>query len=199
MKLSRTALTLLVAAAVSVPAGAADTFVVDTAHTEIGFTVSHMVLSKVKGKFTDFEGTITHDPDDMTKSSVELTIQAASIDTNNDERDTHLRSPDFFDVDQNPLITFKSTEVAERGDGWVASGPFTMHGVTRQVELPFTITGIITDPWGNRRMGVEVEPFTLDRTDYGVSWSKTLDTGGLMVGHEVLVELSVQAIEKKAD
>ena len=199
MKIRTLAAAVLLTLALGATASAADTFVIDGAHTEIGFSISHMVISKVKGKFTDFAGTITYDADNVGASSVELTIQTASIDTNNADRDAHLRNPDFFDADKHPTITFKSSRVATRDGGFVASGKLLMHGVTREVELPFTITGVITDPWGNTRMGVEVEPFTIDRTDFNVSWSKTLDTGGLMVGHEVLIEIHVEAIEKKAD
>lgn len=199
MRLHRLALAGLALAALVPPAVAADTFTFDTSHTTVGFAVKHMVISTVKGRFNDFSGTIMYDPQDVTKSSVEVTIKTASVDTGNADRDKHLRSADFFDAEKYPEITFKSTRVEKRGNGYVAHGPLTMHGVTKEVELPFTVTGVINDPWGNIRLGAEVEPVKVNRQDFGVSWSKALDSGGLVVSDDVALELSVEAVKKKAE
>lgn len=199
MRLHRLALAGLALAALVPPAVAADTFNFDTSHTNVGFAVKHMVISTVKGRFNEFSGVITYDPQDVTKSSVEVTIKTASIDTGNADRDKHLKSADFFDAEKYPEITFKSTRVEKRGSGYVAHGPLTMRGVTKEVELPFTVTGVINDPWGNTRLGAEVEPVKVNRQDFGVSWSKALDSGGLVVSDEVSLELAVEAVKKKAE
>lgn len=190
--LIRSALILL-ATVLAIPAAAAD-FAIDTTHSSVDFKVGHMMVSKVRGSFDDFEGTIHLDPDDMTGSSVEVVIDVASIDTADEKRDEHLRSPDFFDAANHPKMTFSSTSVKKSGSGWVAVGDLTIRGTTRQVELPFEINGPITDPWGNQRIGVEIEPISVDRRDFGLTWSKVLETGGLLVGNEVEIELAVEAV-----
>jgi polyisoprenoid-binding protein YceI len=199
MRISRLAFVGLALAALASPAAAAEVFTFDTSHTTVGFAVKHMVISTVKGRFDDFSGTVTYDPQDVTKSSVEVAIKTASIDTGNADRDKHLKSADFFDAEKYPEITFKSTRIEKRGNGYVAYGPLTMRGVTKEVELPFTITGVINDPWGNTRIGAEVEPVKVNRQEFGISWSKTLDGGGLVVSDDVTLELSVQAVKKKAE
>jgi polyisoprenoid-binding protein YceI len=156
-----------------------------------------MVVSTVRGSFGVFEGTISVDSEDLAKSSVEVKIDAASIDTANEQRDNHLRSADFFDVENHPEITFKSGSIKQVGDGFVAVGNLTIRGNTRLVELPFTVKGPIDDPWGNRRIGVQIEPITIDRKEFGLMWSKALETGGLVVGDEVTIELAVAAVSPK--
>jgi len=180
------------------PAVAADVFTIDPTHSNVGFKVTHMMVSKVRGGFTDFRGTIRLDADDMSRSSVEVTIRTASIDTGNPDRDTHLRSADFLDADQYPEITFASTRVEKNADGsgYVAHGELTVRGVTRDLSLKFSINGPVADPWGNRRIGIEIQPITINRQDYGVSWSKTLDTGGLVVSDQVTLDLAVEATHK---
>ncbi len=192
----RTLSTALIALALALPAGAAD-FAVDTVHSSVGFKVSHMVVAKTRGSFPAFTGTIRLDEQDLAKSSVEVSIDVTSIDTANEDRDKHLRSADFFDVDQHPTMSFKSTRVEKKGDGFVAHGELTMKGVTKPVALPFTLSGPIDDPWGNRRLGVSVEPVVLNRQDFGLTWSKAMEAGGLMVGNEVTVEIELEAIEAK--
>lgn len=191
--------TVVAAVAVASPILAADTYTIDVAHSEIGFAVKHMVISTVTGKFTDLEGTIIYDAENPTNSSVAVTIKASSIDTNNDTRDKHLRSEDFFAVDTYPDITFKSTRITSSDSGLVAHGPLTMHGVTKEIALPFSITGVIKDPWGNTRLGVDIEPIELDRTAFGISWSKTLDGGGLVVSNTVTVKLGIEAVKQKEE
>ncbi len=175
---------------------AADTFTIDPVHSSVGFSVKHMVVSNVKGQFNDFAGTITYDEKDIAKWSVQVTIKAASIDTRDDKRNTHLKSPDFLDVEKYPEITFKSTKIEKSGDGYVATGNLTMHGVTKEIKIPFTLAGVITDPMGNVRLGVSALT-SLNRQDYGVSWSKKLDNGGLIAGDEVAIDLEVEAVKPK--
>jgi len=175
---------------------AADTYQIDPVHTHIGFAVRHLVINNVKGEFTDYSGTIVYDESDITNSSVEVTIKAASINTGNAKRDADLRSPNFFDVEKYPLITFKSKRVEKKGDGYRLVGDLTMHGVTREVAMPFKILGKIKDPWGNTRIGAEAS-LTLDRRDYGLKYAKKIDAGGLIVGNEVKIELNVEAVKQK--
>ena len=185
---------LLGAAALPV---AANEFTIDSVHSSVGFSVDHMVVSTVRGSFGDFGGRIYLDGEDLTKSSVEVSIEAASIDTANEQRDDHLRSSDFFDVENHPKIVFKSGSIKKDGDRYVAVGNLTIRGNTRLVELPFAVKGPIDDPWGNRRIGVQIDPITIDRKEFGLMWSKALETGGLVVGDEVTIELAVAAVSPK--
>lgn len=175
---------------------AADKYNIDASHSHIGFKVSHMVISKVSGTFHDVSGTLMYDEAEPTKSTVDITIAVESIDTDNKDRDDHLRNEDFFDVAEFPSITFKSKEIRKTDDGFVAVGDFTIKDKTHKIELPFVITGQITDPWGNERIGVEAET-EIDRTNYGLTWNKTLDKGGLVVGNDVEIEISVEFIKAK--
>jgi polyisoprenoid-binding protein YceI len=174
-------------------ATAADQYAIDGAHTTVGFNVAHMVVSRVHGTFNDVAGTVTYDPADLTRSSVAVTIKAASIDTRHDGRDEHLRSADFLDAAQFPELTFQSTRIEHNGDALVAVGNLTIHGVTKDVRLPFRLTGPIQDPMGKTRLGVEAE-VTLSRRDFGIVWSKVMDGGGLVVGDDVRVIISAEAI-----
>jgi polyisoprenoid-binding protein YceI len=181
------------------PPAAADagTYEIDPAHTTIGFSVRHLAINNVPGRFREFNGTIQYDQQNVTKSSVAFTAKAASIDTGVEQRDTHLRSADFFDVAHHPEITFKSTRVEKKGENdFIAYGDFTLRGVTKQVALPFKLYGAIKDPWGKMRVGVEAG-LTINRQDYGVSWSQQLDNGGLVVGNDVKVSLFVEAVKQE--
>ncbi len=187
---------LAAALAVAAPALAADTYQFDKSHTTVGFTVRHIVTN-VGGKFQDFAGSIQVDKARPESSSVEFTIQAASIDTNEPKRDEHLKSPDFFDVANNPTITFKSTSVKPTGkDAFEVTGNLTMRGVTKQVTLPVSFLGEGKDPWGNEKIGFELST-VLNRKDYGINWNKTLDAGGVLVADEVKVQISVEANKVK--
>jgi polyisoprenoid-binding protein YceI len=186
---------LLVLLAFAGTALSADTYKIDTVHSYVGFSVRHMVLANVKGEFTDFSGTIVYDEADITKSSVEVTIKAASINTGNEKRDADLRSENFFEVEKYPLITFKSKRIEKKGDGYVMVGDLTMHGVTREVSFPFKFLGKIKDPWGNTRIGAEAS-LVIDRRDFGLKYDKRLDAGGLVVGNEVKIELNVEAVKQ---
>lgn len=165
---------------------------IDRSHSEIAFQVRHL-LSKVRGRFTEFAGTVEFDGDRPENSRIEVVVQAASIDTAEPDRDRHLRSADFFDVDTYPTLTFRSVSVTPRGgDRYDVAGDLTIHGVTRPVVLQASLLGSMRDPWGSERFGFEGD-ITLDRKDFGLSWNAALETGGFLVGDEVKVTFSVQA------
>jgi polyisoprenoid-binding protein YceI len=197
MTLSRAVTVVLVVLAGLAPAWGADEFVIDPVHSSIEFSVRHMMVTNVRGRFREFSGTIFYDEKDITKSSVRVTIKTASIDTGNADRDAHLRSPDFFDAAKYPEITFASTRIEKRGDDYVCIGTLTIRGVSREVAIPFRILGVVKDQRGNTRLGVEAG-LTINRLDYGVSWSRALEGGGLVVGNDVKIELNVQAIKRAA-
>ncbi len=173
------------------------TYVIDPAHTTIGFSVRHLVINTVPGRFREFNGTIQYDPQNLTNSSVTFTAKSNSIDTGIEPRDKHLRSADFFDAERYPEITFKSTRIEKKGkDDFIAHGDFTLHGVTKTVALPFKLYGAIKDPWGKMRIGVEAG-LTINRQDYGVAWSQKLDNGGLVVANDVKIALFVEAVKQE--
>jgi polyisoprenoid-binding protein YceI len=176
-------------------ATATRTFQIDKSHSEAAFQVRHLI-SKVRGRFTDFDGAIAFDEAEPQRSTVSFTIQAGSIDTGVGDRDAHLRSTDFFAVDQYPTITFRSTAIAPKGnDEFLVTGDLTMRGVTRQVVIPVSYLGAAVDPWGNQKIAFEGE-VSLNRKDYGLTWNAALETGGFLVGDDVKVSLSVQAAGK---
>jgi polyisoprenoid-binding protein YceI len=174
-----------------------DTFAIDKSHSEALFTVRHLI-TRVRGHFKEFEGTIEFDRARPEHSSVQFTIYAGSIDTNEVNRDTHLRSADFFDVEQFPTITFVSTRVTPSGsNGYDVAGTLSIHGVSQSVVLPVIFTGLARDPWGNERAGFESE-LTINRKDYGLNWNTALEAGGFLVGDEVRITLSIQAVAARA-
>ena len=185
-------LTVLVAA---LPALAADTYNFDKAHTRIGFTAQHLVISSVDGRFKDFDGVIVVDPD-ITKSSVKITIKTASVDTDNESRDKDLRNSEFLDVAKYPEMTFVSDKIEKRGDGYVAIGTFTLKGVSKKIELPFTFAGPITDPWGLQRVAAKAST-KINRQDYGVKYNQAMKDGSALVGNEVTLNLTVEATKAK--
>jgi polyisoprenoid-binding protein YceI len=195
--MSKTRFAVLAASlALAAPVQAAETYQFDKAHTTVGFQVRH-IYTNVSGKFTDFTGTIQVDRAKPESSTVDFTIQATSIDTSETRRDQHLRSADFFDVANNPTITFKSTSIKANGkDSWLVTGDFTMHGVTKSVVLPVTLLGEGKDPFGNEKMGLETG-LTINRKDYGLTWNKALETGGVLVGDEVKVQIAIEANKAK--
>ena len=173
-------------------ATAVRTLEIDRSHSEVTFQVRHL-LSKVRGRFTDFTGTIEFDESNPQNSRIDVTIQAGSIDTAEADRDKHLRSADFFDIEKYPTLTFVSTSITRRGGNtFDVAGDLTIHGVTRQVTLPASFLGAAQDPWGNTRFVFESE-LTLNRKDFGLTWNAALETGGFLVGDEVKVALSIQA------
>jgi polyisoprenoid-binding protein YceI len=167
---------------------------IDPAHTDVGFAVKHLMISTVRGRFGSVRGRIVLDEADPAGSSVEVEIDAASIDTRQEQRDAHLRSADFFDVEAFPLITFRSRSVAPAGDGrFRITGDLTMHGVSREVVLDATDAGRGIDPWGNQKAAFSAET-KIDRRDFGLGWNQALETGGVLVANEIRITLDVQAV-----
>jgi polyisoprenoid-binding protein YceI len=174
---------------------ATDKYELDPVHTRIGFTARHLMINNVSGRFTDFTGNILYDEQDVTKSSVAVKIQTASVSTENKMRDDDLRSANFFDIAKYPEITFQSSRIEKQGDGYTCVGTLTMHGVSKEITIPFTILGKVKDPWGNTRVGLEAE-LKVDRRDWGLTYSKTLDSGGLVVGNDIKIDLNIEAVKK---
>jgi len=170
------------------------TWAIDGSHTRTGFSVKHLVISDVKGEFAKTEGKAQIDETDLAKSAVEVTIDAASIDTRDAKRDAHLKSADFFDVAKFPTITFKSTKVVPGKDGAISvTGDLTMRGVTKPVTLEGELSKTIVDPWGNTRRGVTLTG-KIDRKAWGVSWSKVTDVGAV-VGDEVKLDIQAEIVK----
>ncbi|ANU15067.1 hypothetical protein B481_3002 [Planococcus halocryophilus Or1] len=165
---------------------------VDTAHSEIGFSVKHMMISKVRGTFTSYEATIEANEEDLQGALIDFKIDVASISTKNNDRDNHLRSADFFDAEQFPHITFKANEIVKKGDEYTMTGDLTMKDVTHPVTFDVEYNGKGTNPWG-----VEVVAYNVDgkvtRKDFGLTWNQALETGGVMVGEDIKIHLEVQA------
>jgi len=172
----------------------ADKYVIDADHSNIGFSVKHLGISNVKGKFREFSGTILVDEKDLKNCSVEVEIKTASVDTANEKRDAHLKTADFFDAEKFPAITFKSTQVRKAKSGYTATGSFSMHGITKEIRIPFTIQKA-SDPWGKTRIGVDAG-LAINRQDYGIKWSNLMDNGGLVVSNEVKIELGIEAVKQ---
>jgi len=170
------------------------TWVIDAAHTNIGFTARHLMVSKVRGNFGAFEGGFTIDAGNIGASSANLTIQAASINTNNADRDGHLVSPDFLDVENFPTLTFVSTGAADKGNVVEVTGDLTIHGVTKSVVVPWEFIGVSTDPWGNTKAGFEAE-LEISREEFGLSWNAALETGGVLISDKIKLVLDVQALK----
>jgi polyisoprenoid-binding protein YceI len=184
--------------ALATAAPAAESYKVDKNHSEVSFQVKHLI-SQVRGRFTDFEGTFELDAADPGKSTVDFKIKTASIDTANPSRDTHLKSADFFDAEKMPEITFKSTSIKKTGENtYDVTGPFTLHGVTRTLTLPVTYTGAMKDARGNDRAGFELLT-TLNRKDYGMVWNTALDAGGFVLGDEVKVSINLSLVKPKPE
>jgi len=184
--------------ALATPALAADTYVVDKGHSEVGFQISHLGLSKVRGRFKDFDGTIRVDAAKPEASAVEFSVKTASIDTDNEKRDQDLRTGEgLLDVEKYPTLTFKSSKVVPKSkDHYDVTGTLTLHGVSKEVTMPVAVIGPIKDPWGNQRVSFEINT-TLNRKDYGISYHKVLDTGGLVVGDDVSISISLEAVKQK--
>lgn len=174
-----------------IPAG---DYRVDPAHSRIGFAVRHLEINWVEGRFKEFEGTVHYDDKDVTKSSVEFTAKVASVDTEVEARDKHLRTADFFEVEKYPTMTFKSTRVERKGkDAFVLHGDLTLKGVTKPVQLPFKVAGAVKDPWGNTRFGVEAQT-KINRRDFGINYGNAF-AGGLDVGNEVTIDLQLEVVK----
>lgn len=169
---------------------------IDLVHSNIGFAVRHLVVSKVRGKFTRWTGTIRMDENALRRTEVDIAIEPASIDTGVEQRDNHLRSPDFFDAAKYSTMTFKSTGVEQSKNGDLRlRGNLTMHGVTRPVTLDVEFAGTQKDPWGGFRAGFSART-SLDRKDFGLTWNQVLETGGVVVGDKVDVDIEIEAVKQ---
>jgi polyisoprenoid-binding protein YceI len=174
----------------------AGTFALDAAHSHVGFAVRHMMISNVRGEFTKLEGTVSYDPSRPEATAVNVTIDAASVSTREERRDQHLKSPDFFDVEAYPHLTFVSKSAKKSRNGLELLGSLTIHGTTRYVTLAVEdITPEHTDPYGNRRIGAAART-KISRSDFGMRWNAALEAGGVLVGDEVSIELEVELIRQ---
>jgi polyisoprenoid-binding protein YceI len=169
------------------------TWNIDPVHSSVNFVVRHLMVSKVRGKFGTFTGTVTID-DNRLASSVTANVDMASVSTGDDGRDAHLRNSDFFDIEQYPTMTFTSTSVRPDGSDYILVGDLTIKGVTKQVEFELEFDGVSPDPWGGTRAGFSAEG-EIDRRDFGLEWNMALDTGALMVGEKVKIALDIQAVK----
>jgi polyisoprenoid-binding protein YceI len=171
------------------------TYTLDPTHTRIGFMARHAMVTKVRGSFNEFEGTATVDGDHPANSSVRVTIDAASIDTRNTQRDEHLRTNDFLALEQYPQITFVSTDIRQADETtFEVSGNLTIKDVTNRITVPFQFEGASQDPYGNQRIGFEGS-VTISRKDYGITWNTALETGGVLVSDKVVLEFEISAIK----
>lgn len=196
---NRTQLIVAIVASLVLTGGAAtaqDTgWQVDPNHSQVGFTVSHLGITEVDGQFHDFEVDLDFERDDLADSSVDATIQAASIDTGIDRRDNHLRSPDFFDVEEHPTLEFHSTAVTDVTDeGFTLHGDLTIHGVTKRVQLDVEKSPVVIDPAGDRRVAFTATT-EINREEFGLDWNRALEAGGFLVGKKVEIQLDIEAVK----
>lgn len=167
----------------------------DPVHTSVGFVARHLMVAKVRGRFTGVEGTI-HVADDPAESWAEVRIDAASVESGDEQRDGHLRSPDFFDVERYPQITFRSTRIEGSSPGhFLVHGDLTVHGVTRPVTLDVEYAGVTADPWGGTRAGFSAST-EVDREEFGLTWNVAIETGGVVVGKKVRLEFEIEAVKQ---
>jgi len=175
----------------AVPTLTAGTWTIDPSHSEVGFTVRHLMVSKIRGSFKGFSGAITVS-DDPLLSAVEASIDVTSVTTNDDNRDVHLRSADFFHTENHPTMTYRSTGVRSDGGDYLVDGELTLHGVTLPVQLRVEFNGVSPDPWGGTRAGFSAET-EVNRKDFGIDFNIPLDGGGVVVGEKVKVHLEIEA------
>lgn len=191
-------LTILTAGPLSAGDALGKEYVVDSAHSSVNFVVRHMI-SKTRGQFNDFEGAFSFDSKKLDASKVSFMAKAASIDTNNQKRDEHLRSGDFFDVEKYPTLSFASRKLTPKGKNtYKLDGDLTIHGVTKPVSFEVEYSGEDKDPWGNVKAGFSAAT-KVNRKDFGLTWNKALDSGGIVVGEEVEIRLEVEGNEKKTE
>lgn len=177
------------------PTGAKTVWKLDPAHTLVEFSAKHLMISTVKGRIADVEGTIYVDGDEPTNSSVEATLNAVTLDTRIEQRDQHLRSADFLDVEKFPKITFRSTEIQGDEQNFKLTGDLTIREITRPITLDVTFEGQTKDPWGGERLGFSASG-KLDRRDFGLTWNVLLESGGLTVSNEIKIQIEVEAIKQ---
>jgi len=188
-------LSTVLAVCVTSSAWAAE-YEIDPSHSSVGFKVKHLAISSVPGKFAEFKGTFSFDPENVEASKADASITATSIDTGDKKRDDHLRGGDFLDTTAHPTISFKSSKVEKLSDSeFKAHGDLSIHGVTKPVVLDVTFGGAVKDPWGKERAAF-VATTKINRKDFGLTWSKVLETGGLVVGDDVAITLEVEGVKK---
>jgi polyisoprenoid-binding protein YceI len=170
------------------------TWKIDPVHSTVGFVARHLMIAKVRGRFASFEGTITV-PEDRLATKVQASVELSSISTGDEQRDGHLRTADFFDIENHPSMTFESTNVKADGDGFVMSGDLTIKGITRSVDFDLEFDGVGPDPWGGTRAGFNAST-EINRTEFGIEWNATLDTGGWLIGDKVKIELEIEAVRQ---
>ena len=180
----------------TIPGYTVGTWQIDTVHSDVSFTVRHMMVSKVRGHFADFSGTVVT-AEDPTQSSVTASITLNSIDTKNEQRDNHIRSADFFDVAQYPTMTYRSTGLTQDGGDWRLDGELSLHGVTKSVPLHLELNGFTDDPYGGRRAGFSATA-EINRRDFGIDISLPMDGGGVVVGDKVSISLEIEAVLDQA-
>jgi len=172
------------------------TYEIDSAHSGAHFSVRHLMISNVKGEFSKVTGTVVYDPNNVSATRIDATIDATTINTRDNQRDAHLKTADFFDTEKYPTLTFKSTHVSKSKDKLRVTGDLTMHGVTREVVLDVDgPTAEVKDPWGNTRVGATAST-KINRKDWGLTWNSALETGGVLVGEEVTITLDIEAVKK---
>jgi polyisoprenoid-binding protein YceI len=182
--------------AMTVPATKATAWHIDAAHTQVEFAVRHLMISTVRGRFSDVAGSVFVPDDDFTRAQIEVRVGVASIDTREPQRDAHLKSPDFFDVETYSTMTFSSRRIERSrrdADAYVIVGDLTMHGVTNEITLNATLEGRTTDPWGNDRAGFSATG-KINRKDFGLGWNQLLETGGVVVGDEVKIAIDAEIV-----
>lgn len=169
---------------------------VDASHSSIEFKVKHMMMANVRGQFKDFQAHVTADPEDLTTAEIDFTVHVNSIDTKDEQRDGHLKSADFFDVEQYPNLTFKATKIERKsGADYAMTGDITIRDVTKPITFDVTAEGIGKDPWGNERAGFTATA-SLNRKDFGLNWNALLETGGVLVGEQVKISVELEAVRQ---
>lgn len=169
---------------------------IDPTHSTVGFKVKHMMFTNVSGKFENYEANIVTEGDDFTKSNIEFSADINSIDTRNADRDNHLKSADFFDVENHPKMTFKASSFTKVDDeNYEIAGDLSMRGVTKFVKLPAEFSGLMTDPWGNTKAGLNISG-KVNRKDWGLNWNSALETGGVLVSEDVKLDIELQLIKQ---
>ena len=170
----------------------AEEYAIDKTHSAIGFSAKHLMVSKTTGLFSDYDGTVNFDPKDLATSKIDVTVKSASINTNMEKRDEHLKSPDFLDVEKFPTISFVTKSITQDGDAYQLTGDLTIKGVTKEIIVPAEISGPVNSPMGGSVLGIESK-FKINRQDYGVSWNKSMDNGGFVVSDEVNIDVTIEA------
>jgi polyisoprenoid-binding protein YceI len=190
------AVSVLMAGFVLSPKLYAEVYTIDKAHSNVAFTTTHLMVSRVSGHFADYDGVINFDPNNLEASKIDITIKADSIDTNNEKRDGHLKSEDFFDTGKFPEIKFVSKKIEKAGDKYNVIGDLTIKDVTKEVTIPAEIAGPVKSPMGGEAIGINANT-KINRQDYGVKWNKALDSGGMMVSDDVDINVSFEANMKE--